>query len=113
MILLFTFHYTYLSSLSPLKKKKILFIFRDGEGGKKGEKHQCVVASHASPTGDMACNPGMCPDSESNQPLFGLQVSTQSTEPHQPGPLSPFITYLLDSVLNIFVSFTTAFTMMS
>ena len=38
-----------------------------------GEKHQCVVASHVEPAGDLACNPGMCPDQESNQRPFGLQ----------------------------------------
>ena len=45
-----------------------LFIFRERgkEGEREGEKHQCVVASHASPTGDLADNPGMCPDWESN-----------------------------------------------
>ena len=37
------------------------------------------------PTGDLAHNPGMCPDWESNQRPFGSQASTQSTEPHQPG----------------------------
>ena len=36
----------------------------------------------APPTGDLACNPGMWPDWESN---FGSQASGQSTEPHQPG----------------------------
>ena len=41
-----------------------LFIFRERgrEGEREGEKHQCVVASHVAPTGDLACNPGMCPD---------------------------------------------------
>ena len=29
---------------------------------KRGEKHQCVVASYASPAGDLAHNPGTCPD---------------------------------------------------
>ena len=35
---------------------KILFIFREGgrEGEREGEKHQCVVASHVPPTGDLA-----------------------------------------------------------
>ena len=63
------------------------FIFRERrtEGEREGEKHQCVVASHTFPTGDLACNPGMCPDGESNQWPFGSQASTQSTEPHQPG----------------------------
>ena len=51
----------------------------------EGEKHQCVVASHTLPTGDLAHNPGMCPDWELNQRPFGSQAGTQSTEPHQPG----------------------------
>ena len=38
-----------------------------------------------APTGDLACNPGMCPDWESNWQPFGLQAASQSTEPHQPG----------------------------
>ena len=38
---------------------------RDGE--REGEKHQCVVASCAPPAGDLAVNPGMCPDWESNR----------------------------------------------
>ena len=63
-----------------------LFIFRQGKGGKEGEKHQCVVASHEPPTGDLACIPGMCPDWESNQRHFGSQAGAQFTEPHQPGP---------------------------
>ena len=36
-------------------------------------------------TGDLAQNPDMCPDWESNQQPFGSQASAQSTEPHQPG----------------------------
>ena len=32
------------------------------EGEKEGEKHQRVVASPTSPTGDLAHNPGTCPD---------------------------------------------------
>ena len=46
-----------------------LFIFRErvGEGEREGEKHQCVVASCAPLTGGLACNPGMCPDWESNR----------------------------------------------
>ena len=38
------------------------------------EKHQCVVASHMPPTGDLARNPGLCSDWESNQQLFGWQA---------------------------------------
>ena len=63
----------------------IYFLERGREWKREGEKHQCVVASHATPTGDLAHNPGMYPDWESNWWPFGLQVATQSTEPHQPG----------------------------
>ena len=48
-------------------------------------EHQCVVDSHAPLTGDLASNPGMCPDWELNQQTFGSWAGTQSTEPHQPG----------------------------
>ena len=66
-------------------KNIYLFIFREGKGRGKRGKHQCVVPSRAPPTGDLACNPGMCPDWELNQRSFGLQAGTQPTEPHQPG----------------------------
>ena len=46
----------------------------------RGEKHRSV-ASHTTPTGDLACNPGMCPDWGSNWQSLGLQTHTQSTEP--------------------------------
>ena len=69
--------------------KKVLFIYfflERGRGWERGgEKHQCVVASRAPPTGDLTRNPGMCPDWESNQWPFGSQAHTQSTELHQPG----------------------------
>ena len=35
---------------------KILYLFLE-RGGREGEKHQCVVASGAPPTGDLAHNP--------------------------------------------------------
>ena len=44
-----------------------------------------IVASRTPPTGDLAHNPGMCPDWELNWRPFGSQASTQSTEPHPPG----------------------------
>ena len=69
--------------------KKILFIyfFRERKGGKKRgrETSMCGCLSTAHPTGDLAHNPGMCPDWESNLRPFSLQAGTQSTEPHQPG----------------------------
>ena len=68
-------------------KRFYLFIYRERgrEGEREGEKHQCVVATRAPPTGDLARNPGVCPDGESNQRPLGLQASAQSSEPHQPG----------------------------
>ena len=62
-----------------------MFLQKAREGEREGEKHHCVVASHVPPTGDLAHNPGMGPDWESNWGPFGLQASAQSTEPHQPG----------------------------
>ena len=38
-----------------------LFLERGREGEREGEKHQCVVASGAPPTEDLAHNPGMYP----------------------------------------------------
>ena len=64
------------------------FSERGREGKREGEKHQCVVASCTPTTGDLACNPGMCPYWESNQLPFSSQTSAQSTEPHQPGAWS-------------------------
>ena len=75
------------NDLDTIFKRCYLFIFRERgrEGERKGEKHQCVVASHVLPSGDLACNPGMCPDWELNQWPFSMPADTQSTEPQQPG----------------------------
>ena len=65
-------------------------MFREREEGEREgnidvqERHQ-LVASCTPPTGDLACNPDMCPDPESNLQPFSLQTGTLSTEPHQPG----------------------------
>ena len=62
-----------------------LLIFR--ERGKEGERERNITVwlpLKRPLTGDLACNPGMCPDQELNQRPFGLQAGTQSTEPHQP-----------------------------
>ena len=48
-------------------KRFYLFLERVREGERVGEKHQCVVASWVPPAGDLARNPGVCPDRESNQ----------------------------------------------
>ena len=69
-----------------LKKKLFIYLFLERrEGEREGEKHPYVVAFHAPLTGDLAYNPGLCPDWESNWQPFGLQAHVQSTEPHQLG----------------------------
>ena len=69
-------------------KRFYSLIFRKQGRGveREGEKRQCVVASWVPPTGDLACNPGVCPDWESNWQTFGSQASAQSTAPHHSGP---------------------------
>ena len=66
---------TYSVPLPIFFQRFYLFIFRERRKveEREGEKHQCVVAFHMPPTGDLAHNPGMCPDWESNLRLFGLQ----------------------------------------
>ena len=73
---LFTGRHNLVLSTYTLKKNYFLLFFkrfylflllqRGKWKEKEGEKHQCVVVSRASPIGDMACNPGMCPDWELN-----------------------------------------------
>ena len=51
--------------------KRFYLLLERGEGKEKeGEKHQCVVASHVPPTGDLAHNPGMCPGNRTGDPLI-------------------------------------------
>ena len=89
-------------SLLPRERERLTIFFlrfyllleREEGREKKRERNMDVwdvweihwlVASHNPPVGDLAHNPGMCCDQELNQWLFGLQASTQSTEPQQPG----------------------------
>ena len=78
-------------------KDFIYFFFRERgqEGEREGEKHQWVIVPHASPTGDPAHNPGMCPDWESNQRSFGSEACAQSTELHQPEQKLTFIVHMI------------------
>ena len=63
-------------------------MFREGKGGrKKGRETSMYGSSCVPPTGDLAHDPGMCPDWESNQWPFGSQSQPQSTETHQSGNL--------------------------
>ena len=69
-------------------KDFIYLILERGEGREKERKRNINVwlpLAHPNWGPDLACNPGMCPDCESNQPPFGSQASTQSTEPHESG----------------------------
>ena len=79
------------------KKQLSTFFMKVTMPKKKGEKHQCVVASHMPPTGDLTHKPRMRPDWESNQWPFGSQASTQSTEPHQPG--QNIVSYLIQIII--------------
>ena len=60
------------------------------EGKERGREMLSVVVPCVPPTGNLACNSGICPDWESNQQPFGLQAGAQSSEPHQPGLSSSF-----------------------
>ena len=75
-----------------LKRFFVFLLLERGEGReKKRERHSTVgeiqqsVASRTPPTGDLACNPGMCPDWESNQWPFSFGDDAQPTEPHWSG----------------------------
>ena len=99
-----------IKSLKMYIFKDLFILFLEREEGREketqrnidvGEIHQSVasssVASPMPPTGDLAHNPGMCPDWELNQQPCSFQASTQSTEPHQPGLHGIFLSILLIS----------------
>ena len=90
-ILFLTSHclFLYLPFMLLFLRFYYLFIFRERgrEGEREEEKRQCVVASQVPPVGDLASNPGMCPDWESNQQRFGSQAHIKFTELHQAGPI--------------------------
>ena len=80
------------NALCFFKKRFYLFTFRERkmEGEREGEKHWCGGDNsdwlpHTPPTGDLACNPGRCPDWELNWWPIGSEAGTQPTESHQPG----------------------------
>ena len=63
-----------------------LFNFRErGREGKRGTETSSGRLSHTTTAGDLACNPGMCPDWESNWWRLGLGYDTHPTEPRQSG----------------------------
>ena len=65
---------------------KDFIFFTERQKGREKEK-ETSLCGHLlqAPTGDPACNPGMCPDWESNQQPFDLQAGAQSSASHQPG----------------------------
>ena len=90
-----------LRSFKNFKKDFIYLFLERGEGREKErEKYQCVVASHVAPTGDLACNPGMCPDWESNWQPFGLQPTLNPLSYASQGFLALLINYL---ILNLWI----------
>ena len=95
-------HRLVLNPLSHTSQGLFIYFLERGKGrAKKRERdidvqeiHQSV-APHIQPSRDLACNPGMCPDQESNQRPFGAQASFQSTELHQPGLKGRFLNIAL------------------
>ena len=68
--------------------KDVIYLFLSRGEGREKERERNInvwLPLMHPPTGDLARNPGMCPDWQSNQWPFGSQAGTQSTEPHQPG----------------------------
>ena len=68
-----------------------LFLGR-GEERKRGRETSMCGCLSCAPYWEPGPQPGMCPNWESNQRPFGSQAGTQSTEPHQPGQDSLFLT---------------------
>ena len=61
------------------------YLFLERGEGKEKERETSMCGCLCVPlTGNLAVNPGMCPEWESNGRLFGFQAHTQSTELHQP-----------------------------
>ena len=50
----------------PLKQCILLTLQREGKGEREGEIYQSDASHTPPPTGDLAHNPGMCPDWEPN-----------------------------------------------
>ena len=75
------------------KKDFIYLILETGEEGREKERERNMnvrekrgsVSSCTCPSGDLARNPGMCPDWELNPQPLRLQAGDQTTESHQPG----------------------------
>ena len=71
-------HFTWSTLYFFLRFHLLIFRHSRREGAREGEKHQCVVASPAPPTGDLACNPGMCSDWKINPLVLGPALNPLS-----------------------------------
>ena len=80
-----TFIHTFNCHLRVILFLKILFIERRRDGEREGEKHHMWLPLMHPLLGIWPTTQACAPDRELNQRPFGLQASTQSTEPHQPG----------------------------
>ena len=89
-------HCTSFSSFFSFFLRFYLLIFRERgrEGARGGDIIDWLSLAHPQPR-DLACNPGMCSDWESNQRLFDLQDDVQPTEPYQSGLHALCIYYFL------------------
>ena len=68
--------------------KDCIYLFLERREGREKERERQInvwLPLMCLPTGNLACQPGMCPDWDSNQQTFGSKAGTQLTEPHQPG----------------------------
>ena len=75
---------------------------RGRERERAGEKPQCVVASCAHPIGDLARNPGVCPDWEPATLWFAAQHSIHGATAARAGLfLKREIKMVLDALLLI------------
>ena len=57
----------YASHDCPISLLKNIYFMIKGMRRREGEKHQCVAASQAPPTRELAHKSGVCPDWESNR----------------------------------------------
>ena len=64
--------------------KDFIYLFLEGGEGKEKERERNIevwLPLTCPPPADLACNPGTCPEWESNQQPFASQFGAQSTEP--------------------------------
>ena len=94
---IFTFlkNYRLISLFCFLFFLKILFIFRERGRRREREGNISVWLPLACPQmGNLACNPGMCPDWETNQQRFGSQASTNPLSHTRQGSLFYFLIFI-------------------